>query len=440
MPAYTSEKAAFGEKQLEGGDRVQLSTAKPNDRVRPTSMYRIQAIIALLIAGLVVSALPASVGSAPASCAIVEGAAIGAVRIGMPVAAALSITGRPGGQQVVGSQVIYALRPPWWWMMADHGIVERISTRSPDCRTSRGARVGSPLAAVRDAYTNVIPLVSIITPAVDGDVLSYPFLGVAFRLRRNQVEAIEVFRADRLASSPAPAPSPAQVPASPGAPSPTPTTAAGTWGVRSTAARIDEGALTVTGTVENRSAPRSVYAEVRAFNPAGRQVGQGESPVAPNPVPTGGAATFEVRVPIDDIVRRYVVTIRPLGQVAGSLAEASGEVRDLQQFASVVARQIQVATQTLVNPPTRDDFVIVVTNTSPLPVASVAVVVEITATCRIPFPAPRTIQEIRGGTVVVQQLRPGASARAALPVSIGTCIDFATWSATHRIGEVRIGE
>lgn len=406
-------------------------------------MRRIQAGTVLLIAGLVVGGLAMTVGGAPADCGVVEGARIGAVRIGMSAAAALSVAGPPVGQQTVGSQVIYALRAPWWWILADHGIVERISTRATDCRTTRGARVGSPFAAVRDAYAGTLPHVSILTPWEDGDLLSYPLLGVAFRLRRDQVEAIEVFRAERLASAPASAATPVTQP-SPGAPTapgaaPAPTTAPGSWGVRSSA-RVDEGGLTVTGTVENRSASRAVYAEVRAFNPSGRVVGQSDAPVFPNPVPNGGSATFEVRVPIDDVVRRYVVTIRPVGTIAGSLVEASGEVKELQQFASVVAKQIQVQTQTLVNPPTRDDFVVVVTNGSALTVASVTVSVEITATCRIPFPTPRTIQEIRAGTVVVSQLRPGASARASLPVSVGACIEFATWSATHRVGEIRIGE
>ncbi|MGQ0548264.1 MAG: FxLYD domain-containing protein [Armatimonadota bacterium] len=409
-------------------------------------MRRIQAVVALLIAGLAVGGLAMTVGGGPADCSVVEGAGIGRVRIGMSVAAALSLTGPPQGQQTVGSQVIYALRPPWWWILADHGIVERISTRAPECRTPRGARVGSTLAAVRDAYASTLPHVSIITPADNGDLLSYPLLGIAFRVRRDQVEAIEVFRAERLVSAPAAAATPVQgTAASPGGATPagatpTATTAAGSWAVRSTTARVDEGALTVTGTIENRAAPRAVYVEVRALNPAGRQIGQSDAPVFPNPVPNGGSATFEVRVPIDDIARRYQVIIRPIGTLTGSLAEAMGEVKDLQQFATVVARQIQVQTQTTANPPTRDDFVVVVTNASPLTVASVGVSIEITATCRIPFPTPRTIQEIRSGSVVVSQLRPGASARATLPVSPGACIEFATWSATHRIGEVRIAE
>lgn len=404
-------------------------------------------VVVLLIAGLAVSgpALTVVGAPAPADCTIVEGAGIGAVRIGMAAAAALSVAGPPQGQQTVGTQVIYALRAPWWWALANYGIIERISTRSPDCRTARGPRVGSTFAAVRDAYAGTMPLVSVVTPTEGGEFLSYPLLGVAFRLRRDQVEAIEVFRADRLASTPAAAATPVQGATSPGAattggPTPTPTVAAGSWGVRSTTARVDEGSLTVSGTIENRAAPRAVYVEVRALNPAGREVGRNDGPVFPNPVANGGSATFEIRVAIDDIARRYVVIVRPVGALTGSLVEATGEVKDLQQFASVVAKQIQVQAQVQANPPTRDDFVVVVTNGSPLTVASVSISIEITATCRIPFPTPRTIQEIRSGSVVVTQLRPGASARAPLPVSPGACIEFATWSATSRVGEVRIAE
>ncbi len=410
-------------------------------------MRRNRGVVVLLIVGLAVSGPALTVAGAPAptNCGIVEGTGIGAVRIGMAAAAALSVAGPPQGQQTVGTQVIYALRAPWWWALTNYGIVERISTRSPDCRTSRGVRVGSTFAAVREAYASTLPHVSVVTPTESGELLSYPLLGVAFRLRRDQVETIEIFRAERLASAPAPTATPAQGPTSPGAattggPTPTPTVAAGSWGVRSTTARVDEGSLTVSGTIENRAAPRAVYVEVRALNPAGREVGRNDGPVFPNPVPNGGSATFEIRVPIDDIARRYVVIVRPVGALTGSLVEAIGEVKDLQQFASVVAKQLQVQAQVQANPPTRDDFVVVVTNASPLTVASVSISIEITATCRIPFPTPRTIQEIRSGSVVVTQLRPGASARAQLPVSPGACIEFATWSATSRVGEVRIAE
>lgn len=411
-------------------------------------MRRIRGVVVLLIAGLALGGPAMTVGApAPADCGIVEGTGIGAVRIGMSAAAALSVAGPPQGQQTVGTQVIYALRAPWWWAFANHGIIERVSTRSPDCRTARGARVGSTFTAVRDAYGSTLPHVSVVTPTEGGELLSYPLLGVAFRLRRDQVEAIEVFRAERLTSAPASAVTPVQGAPSPGAtttaaggPTPTPTVAAGSWGVRSTSARVDEGSLTVSGTIENRAAPRAVYVEVRALNPAGREIGRNDGPVFPNPVPNGGSATFEVRVPIDDIARRYVVIVRPVGTLTGSLVEATSEIKDLQQFASVVAKQIQVQAQVQATPPTRDDFVVVVTNGSPLTVASVSISVEITATCRIPFPTPRTIQEIRSGSVVVSQLRPGASARATLPVSAGACIEFATWSATHRVGEIRIAE
>ncbi len=405
-------------------------------------MWRSWGLIILLTIGM----LPLTAGGAPADCAIAEGAGIGGVRLGMAAATALSVTGPPEGQQTVGSQVVYSLRAPWWWMVTDYGIVQRIGTRAAECRTSRGVGPGSTLAVVRDAYAGA-PLVSILVTMQDGDLLSYPLVGVAFRLRRDQVEAVEVFRAERLTAAPAPAATPVPGPASPqqaspgpAGPTPTPTTAPGSWSVRSTSVRVDESGFVITGTVENRSRTQGAYAEVRVFNPAGRLVAQGDAPLQPNPVPGGGSGTFEVRLAIDDVVRRYLVTVRPLGSISVTLAEQTGEVKDLQQFASIVAKQVQATAQTISNPPTRDDFIVVVTNGSPLTVASVTVIAEITATCRIPFPIPRTIQELRSGSVVVQQLRPGTSARVALPISAGACLEFATWSAQFRIGEVRVGD
>jgi hypothetical protein len=191
--------------------------------------------------------------------------------------------------------------------------------------------------------------------------------------------------------------------------------------------------------VENRGRPASVYVEVRAFNGAGGLVAQGDSPLFPNPVPSGAIASFAVRLTIDDVIRRYVVIVRSIGSISLTLVEQVGEIKDIQQFASIIAKQLQAVVQIAANPPTRDDFAVVVTNGSQFTVASVAVAVEIVATCRMVFPAPRTVQELRGGSVVALQLRPGASARMALPLSVGICVEFATWAATPRIGEVRLG-
>jgi hypothetical protein len=402
---------------------------------------RIDALGALLlVAALTAVGCPWPVRAAPASCAVVDGRSIAGVEIGSSVQAALAVTGAPVREQQGGGQVLYTLPPPWALLVAEGGVVVRLSTRSAECRTTRGVGPGSPRTAVREAYAG--SAVSTVTRATDGEWLGYPYSGVAFFLQNDRVVQVDVFRADVLAAGPPRATSQAPAPAAAG-PSPAP----GAWGFRTLTARIDNGTLVVTGVVENRSRGAGVYAEVRAFNPSGVQIGQGESPLAPNPVPAGGTGSFEVRVLVADVVRRYTVVIRPIGTIAGRLAEATREVaaRDMQQFADVVARQMRVEVQTTTQPANRDTFVVSVTNGSSLLVASAVVAVDLTVTCvvTVSVPAPpvrRTIQENRSGSVTVTQLRPGASARLALPISAGACPEFLTWQAQARVGEVRIGD
>jgi hypothetical protein len=50
------------------------------------------------------------------------------------------------------------------------------------------------------------------------------------------------------------------------------------------------------------------------------------------------------------------------------------------------------------------------------------------------------VQELRTASVVAQQLRPGASVRLPLALSAGICIEFATWTATPRVGDIRVGD
>ncbi len=151
----------------------------------------------------------------------------------------------------------------------------------------------------------------------------------------------------------------------------------------------------------------------------------------------GGAATFEVRIGVSEIVRRYTVTIRPVGSLSAVLAEYSGEVAGLQQFEAVVAKQLQATVQMAGSPM---GFAVVVTNRSPVPVASAAITARVVGTCRVPFPTPRVIQETRTASVVVQRIPPGGSSRALLELSTGICLEFVTWSGTATIGEVKIGE
>ncbi len=405
-----------------------------------TAMWRTWALIAVLLVGL----LPATTAGAPAECPIAEGAGIGGVTIGQGAVAALAVTGPPLRQQTVGSQVVYTLRPPWSQMITDYGIVQRVATRAAQCRTPKGIGLGSTLVAVRDAYAGAN--VSSLTPVQDGTLLSYPFIGVAFWLRDDRVEAVEIFRAEGTRAARPAAPVAQTTPtgaATRGAsPSPTPTTAAGTWSVRSTSVRVESGAVVISGVVENRSAARSAYAEARAFSGTGGEIGQGDAPLQPNPVPSGGSATFEVRLAVTGIPRRYTVTIRPAGRSNEVLARATGELKDkdLQQFGSVVAQQLQVTVQSTAATPNPNGFVVLVTNGSSLPVANVNIDVELSITCRVPLPVLHTIQEMWRASVTVQQIPAGGTSRAALQLSGGVCLEFTSWTPTTRIGEVKIAE
>ena len=447
-----------------------------------------------LIALLILSSLPGPTRGAPGGCPVMEGVGIGAVHLGMTVPAALAVVGCPAGSFTSGTEVVHELPAPWSGMVADYGFVQRIATRSPDCQTTRGIAVGATLAAVREAYAGAT--VVAMTPARNGSLLSFPFLGVRFQIRGNHVEAIDVFYPIGVTR--------VQPPATAPRPGPTPTTAAGTWGVRTAAGRLEGTTLVVIGTVENRGQALAAYAEVRAFNETGRQIGQGDAPLRPTPVPSETTANFEVRLPVEGVVRRYLVTIRPAGSLSASLAQLAGELRDPQQFASAVAQQLQVVIQSTTPNPNPRGFVVQVANRSTLGVSSVKVDVEITATCRVPAstppstlsrilvaqllaapasptpppptppspptpqpvptpqpspapptppptpggptpppavaPTPRTIQERWTGSAVLQQIRAGGSAQTPVQISGGVCLEFTSWSATTRIGEVKIAE
>jgi hypothetical protein len=179
---------------------------------------------------------------------------------------------------------------------------------------------------------------------------------------------------------------------------------------------------------------------VAAFNAAGRRVGEGNAPVQPSPVPSGGAASFEVRFPIADVVTRFTVTIRP-ARGGGKLADYTGQVRTPAIFAPVVARQLQVEVQARTPNPTRNDFGITVTNGSALVVTRATVTVEVNVTCRLTA-AGQFVQEAWTGSVVIAQpLRPGASAQAVLTLAGGLCQGVAVqWSSSHRVGDVTIAE
>ncbi len=381
-----------------------------------------------LVALLILCLFAGPTRGAPAGCQVVEGVSIGGVRLGMTVPEAFAAAGRTGESSITGTEIVYDLPAPWSGVVADYGFVQRIATRAHECQTTRGIAVGAMAVSVREAYFGAKVIAT--TPVRDGSILSYPFLGVRFRLRGNQVDGIEVFYPIGVTRVPPAAPE--------AAPSPRPDPgAAGAWSVRSTAVRFDDAEFVVSGTVENRSQTRAAYAEVSALDAAGRRVGQGNAPLVPTPVPSGGVSTFDVRLNVTDVVRRYIVTIRPANG-GPMLTESSGEVRNLALFGPVVARQLQVKVQATSPTPARSGFVAVVTNASSLAVASASVTVEINATCRFGV-TPRFAQETWTATVTVLQLAPGASVQLPLSLTGGLCEGIAVeWAASARVGEVRI--
>jgi hypothetical protein len=320
---------------------------------------------------------------------------------------------------------------------------------------------GSTLALVRDAYAGTGA--SVLQPGPFGDRLSYPFLGVAFLLRGRRVEAVEVFRAEGAQTRLVPVPSPAVTPTPRAAgptPSPSPTPLPGAWSVRSVTARVEGATMVLGGVVDNRQRTLVAYAEAQLLDAAGRQVGEGNAPLHPSPTPAGASGSFEIRIPIEQVVSRYVVTIRPVGAPAVALAQAVGEIKDPQQLAAMVIRQVTAEVRTTAPVPSPDGFVVVVTNGSSLALERVAVSVQITAICRVatqdaatvaargplgpaagPAPTPgRQIQETWTGAVVATRLSPRSSAQVPVALSGGVCLTFLTWTASTRITDLRVAE
>ncbi len=131
-------------------------------------------------------------------CAITEGVGIAGLRIGMTESAALAVVGSPLGRQPNANQVAYSLRPPWSLMVVEYGLVRRVGTRSGQCRTASNVGPGTNIEQVRQTYSSAV---SSIAPGASGEVLTYPFLGIAYVARQNQVESVEVFAPERTGRS-----------------------------------------------------------------------------------------------------------------------------------------------------------------------------------------------------------------------------------------------
>jgi len=230
--------------------------------------------------------------------------------------------------------------------------------------------------------------------------------------------------------------------AGPATPSPLPTTAPSAWSVRSATVRVEDTDFIVSGTVENKNRAMAAFADVRVFNAAGRRLADGTGPLQPSPVPSGGIATFEVRLPVDDVVKRYAVTIHPTSARTTILAEYAAEVKDFKIFTAVVAKSVKASVQAKSANPTRAEFLVTVSNGSSIPVASATVRADIKVTCRFTAQTPpRFTQEVWSGSVTANGLGAGASQQLPLTLSGGLCEGVVVeWSATTTTTDLKVGD
>lgn len=181
-----------------------FSLARLRARVAMSRRLRAAAICALLgVASslLLPVLLPRLAGSQPrsappvppTSCLISEGLSIGGLRVGMTAAQAFALTGPPTGRRLAGADVTYTLRPPWSRITVRGETVRSVATQSSRCRNQRGLGPGSTLSEVQRRYPDQL---GSLVPATDGEILRYPFLGIAFTLRQGRVVEVIVFRPD----------------------------------------------------------------------------------------------------------------------------------------------------------------------------------------------------------------------------------------------------
>lgn len=383
----------------------------------------------LILAALLLALVPSTAPAAAPPCLITEGAAIGAVRIGMPLSEALRLTGKPAGQVAgVGrDEIIYLFPGTLTQLTAVGGQVRRLATRHPTCVTGQGVRMGDSEAKIHAAYLRVLVVGSVRAEAGGLLRLVFPFNGIAFVLSAGRVSTFEVFR-------PEVPPGTAQVP---------PGSAAPVEGVkiRSLAGRTEGNTFVVSGQVANSGRPIAMFAQIVLLGGEGRRLAEDTVPLTPNPVGGGRVGTFEERLPLNDVVVRFVVTIRPMNRPTTVLAERSQDVKDVRQFAGVVDRLLEVT----VLGATLDRLsgtVVAVTNRSPLRISGLVLEVEMSNTCSIQMVdgAVKTFVDQRQGTVRVGGLGPNA--RVEVPIDLasrGPCLGFGTtWSTTWRVVSVTV--
>jgi len=394
----------------------------------------------LLLAALLAIALSSPGFTAPIPCPVTEGVGVGAVRIGMPAAEALRLAGTPAGR-VTGAraqETVYLFATTLAQITVEGGLVSRIATRHSTCVTGQGVRIGDSETRVRIAYERAPGSLRGRAGAVTRYV--FPFTGVEFVLTDGRVTLIEVFRPDAL---------PARV-------TPTPAAAGGESPVvfRSLAGRAEGTSFVVTGQVANAGAPLALFVEVVLLGPEGRRVAEGTTTLVPNPIGGGRTGAFELRLPFDDIVTRFVVTVRPMNRPTLAVAVSSQEVKEVGQFADVVVERLLEVTILGATLERGSGTFAAVTNRSSLKITGLVLEIEMRRTCTVttvgnplqptprPTPGTSTFVDIRKGTVRIAELAPNARVEVPIDLSAtGPCLGAgAEWQASWKVLSAKVEE
>jgi len=389
-------------------------------------------ILAGLLFGLLASVFPSlPAGAAPPSCLVQEGQAIGAVRLGMDLPEMLRLMGSPIGQVAGGQrqETIYVFAGPLSQITVVGGQVRRLATRHGSCVTAAGVRIGDGEARVRAAYDRAVGMLRAGSGALIRLVL--PFNGIEFVLTGGKVSLIEVFRAEVLPVAAALAHA-----------TPAPGSAAEGVVIRSLTGKMEGTSFVVSGSVSNSGTPVALYVQIVLLAGDGRHLAETTAPLYPNPVGGGRQGTFEERIPVGDVVARLVVTVRPMNRPTQALAEKTEEVKDVEQFAGLLDRLLEVTVlgAGLDRP---SGTMVAITNRSELRITGLVLTLEMTRTCRNELAGGTlfTFTDRRQGTVRVAVIEPNV--RVEVPIELqneGPCPGFrgTDWSATWRIVSAKV--
>ncbi len=398
--------------------------------------------VLLIAAAVLAVGLPSPGTTAPIPCPVTEGVGVGAIRLGTPAAEALRLAGTPAGRVtgVRAQETVYLFATTLAQITVEGGVVSRIATGHSTCVTGQGVRIGDSEARVRLAYERAPGSLR----GQAGAVTRYVFLftGVEFVLTDGRVSLIEVFR---------PEPLPARVTPPPPGPA---SGAEAPVVFRSLSGRAEGTTFVVTGSVANAGPPIALFVEVVLSAPDGRRIAEGTTTLVPNPVGGGRAGAFEVRLPFDDIVARFVVTVRPMNRPAQALAVSAQDVKEVGQFADVVVERLLEVTILGATLERASGTVAAVTNRSSLRITGLVLEIEMRRTCTIttagnplqptprPTPTISTVLDIRKGTVRVGELP--ANARVEVPIDLsatGPCLGAgADWQATWKVLSAKVEE